>query len=105
MTRTLSQVEVKAKVGGSENKVSKTTSPQTHFRIQSYRKELKMYWNYFQDLMTTYCIGYSESKYCLRMSLMHPQDRHFAHMPWLPVSIEKPQTPFREIRVMFVPVR
>jgi len=53
------------------------------------------------------CVGYSESKYRLRISLAHPRDCHFAHVQWLPVSIEKPQTPFREIRVMFmfVPVR
>jgi len=40
-------------------------------------------------------VGYSESTYRLRVSLAHP------------LSIEKPQTPFREIRVMFmfVPVR
>ena len=52
-------------------------------------------------------VGYSESKYCLRISLAHPGDRHFAHVQWLPLSIDKPQTPFREIRVrfMFDPVR
>ena len=52
-------------------------------------------------------VGYSESKYRLRISLAHPRDCHFAHMQWLPLSIEKPQTPFREIRIMFmfVPVR
>ena len=52
-------------------------------------------------------VGYSESKYRLRISLAHPRDCHFAHVQWLPLSIEKPQTPFREIRVMFmfVPVR
>jgi len=51
--------------------------------------------------------GYSESKYRLRISLARPQDCHFTHMQWLPLSIEKPQTPFREILVMFmfVPVR
>ena len=54
-----------------------------------------------------YYVGYSESKYCLRISLTHPQDCHFAHVQWLPLSIEKPQTPFCEICVMFmfVPVR
>ena len=52
-------------------------------------------------------VGYSESKYRLRISLAHPRDCHFAHVQWLPLSIEKPQTPFREIRLMFmfVPVR
>ena len=52
-------------------------------------------------------VGYSESKYRLRVSLAHPRDCHFAHVQWLPLSIEKPQTPFRDIRVMFmfVPVR
>jgi len=52
-------------------------------------------------------VGYSESKYRLLISLAHPQDCHFAHVPWLPLSIEKPQTPFREIRLMFmfIPVR
>jgi len=47
-------------------------------------------------------VGYSESKYRLRISLKHPRDCHFAHVQWLPLSIEKPQTPFREIRVMFM---
>jgi len=52
-------------------------------------------------------VGYSESKYRLRISLAHPRDGRFAHVQWLPLTIEKPQTPFREIRVMFmfVPVR
>jgi len=52
-------------------------------------------------------VDYSESKYRLRRSLAHPRDCHFAHVQWLPLSIEKKQTPFREIRVMFmfVPVR
>ena len=52
-------------------------------------------------------VGYSESKYRLRISLAHPRDCQFAHVQWLPVSIEQPKTPFREIRVMFmfVPVR
>ena len=51
-------------------------------------------------------VGYSESKDRLRISLAHPPNCHFAHVQWLPVSIEKPQTPFREIRDMFtfVPV-
>ena len=51
--------------------------------------------------------AYSESKYRLRISLAHPRDCHFAHVQRLPLSIQKPQTPFREIRVMFmfVPVR
>ena len=46
--------------------------------------------------------GYSESKYRLCISLAHPRDCPFAHVQWLPLSIEKPQTPFREIRVMFM---
>ena len=46
-------------------------------------------------------VGYSASKYRLRISLAHPRDRHFAHVQWLPLSIEKPQMPFREIHVMF----
>jgi len=52
-------------------------------------------------------VGYSENKYRLRISLAHPRDGHFAHVQWLPLSIQKPQTRFREIRVMFmfVPVR
>ena len=50
-------------------------------------------------------VGYLESKYRLRISLAHPRDCHFAHLQRLPLTIEKPQTPFREIRVkfMFVP--
>jgi len=44
---------------------------------------------------------YSESKYRLRIFLAHPQDRQFVHVQ-LPLSIEKPQTPFREICVMFM---
>jgi len=47
----------------------------------------------------------SESKYRLRISLAHPRDCHFAHVQWLPLSTGKPQTPFREIRVMFMFVR
>ena len=52
-------------------------------------------------------IAYSDSKYHLRISLAHPQDCPFTHVQWLPLSTEKPQTPFREICVMFmfVPVR
>jgi len=52
-------------------------------------------------------IVYSESKYSLRISLAHPRDCHFAHVQWILLAIEKPQTPFREIRIMFmfVPVR
>jgi hypothetical protein len=46
--------------------------------------------------------GYSESKYCLRISLAHPRDCPFAHVQWLPLSIEKPHTPFCENRVIFV---
>jgi len=47
-------------------------------------------------------VGYSESKYRLRISLAHLRDCHFAHVQWLPLSTEKPQTPFREFRVMFI---
>jgi len=47
-------------------------------------------------------VGYSESKYRLRISLAHPRDCHFAHVQRLPLSTEKPQMPFREIRVMFM---
>ena len=52
-------------------------------------------------------VGYSESKYHLRISLLHPRDCHFTHMQRLPLSIGKPQMPLREIHVMFmfVPVR
>jgi len=52
-------------------------------------------------------VGYSESKYHLRISFAHPRVCRFAHVEWLPLSIEKPQAPFREICVMFmfVPVR
>ena len=60
---------------------------------------------YFKNIDTTYLatyVGYSESKYRLRISLAHPRDCHFAHVQSLPLSIEKPQTPFREIRVMFM---
>jgi len=28
-------------------------------------------------------VGYSESKYRLRISLAHPRDCHFAHVRWL----------------------
>ena len=44
-------------------------------------------------------VGYSESKYRLRISLAHPRDCHFAH-------VQKPQMPFCEICFifMFVPV-
>ena len=57
------------------------------------------------NIYTIY-VGYSESKYRLRISLAHTRDCHFAHVQFLILSIEKPQTPFREIRVtfMFVPV-
>jgi len=52
-------------------------------------------------------VGYSESKYRLRISIAHPRPCHFEHVQWLRLSIQKPQTPFREIRFMFmfVPVR
>jgi hypothetical protein len=52
-------------------------------------------------------IGYSESKYCLCISLAHPRDCPFARVQWFLLSVEKPQTPFREIHVMFmfIPVR
>ena len=36
-------------------------------------------------------VGYSESKYRLRISLAHPWDCHFARVQWYPLSIEKPQ--------------
>ena len=51
-------------------------------------------------------ICYLESKYGLRISLVHHRDCHFVHVQWLPLSTEKPQTPFREIHsmFMFVPV-
>ena len=47
-------------------------------------------------------VGYLESKYHLRIFLAHPRDCHFAHVQSLSLSIEKPQTPFCEIRVMFM---
>ena len=47
-------------------------------------------------------VGYSESKYRLRISPAHPRDCPFAHVQWLPLSIEKPQMQFREIRVKFM---
>ena len=52
-------------------------------------------------------VGYEESKNRLRISLAHPRECHSAHVQWLPLLTEKPQMPFREIRVMFmfVPVR
>jgi len=36
----------------------------------------------FQVFYTKHSIyvGYSESKYCLRISLVHPRDCHFAHV-------------------------
>ena len=62
---------------------------------------------YIELVVWQFYVGYSESKDRLRISLTHPPDCHFAHVQWLPLSIEKPQTPFREIRAMFmfVPVR
>jgi len=70
--------------------------------IQSYIIWFDMNYAY----LMTYA-GYSESKYRLRISLAHPRDCHFAHVQWLPLSIEKPQMSFSEIRFvfMFVPVR
>ena len=53
-------------------------------------------------LFLLYYVRYSESKYRLRISLAHPRDWHFANVQWLPLSIEKTQTPFRDIRVMFM---
>ena len=52
-------------------------------------------------------VSFSESKYRLHISLAHPRDCHFAHVQRLPLSIEKAQTLFHEIRIMFmfVPVR
>jgi len=47
-------------------------------------------------------VGYSESKYRLRISLAHHRGCHFAHVQRFPLSVEKPQTPFREIRIMFM---
>jgi len=60
-----------------------------------------------QHMQTVKYVGYSESKYRLRISLAHPLDCHFAHVQGLPLSIRKPHTPFRETRIMFmfVPVR
>ena len=70
----------------------------TEKKNNTYLHILKLLYSY---------VGYSESKYRLRISLAHPRDCHFAHAQWLPLSIVKPQAPFREIRVMFmfVPVR
>ena len=65
------------------------------------KKWLSINFNFHSCYINIY-IGYSESKYRLRISLTHPRDCHFAHVQWLPLSIEKPQTPFREIRVMFM---
>ena len=47
-------------------------------------------------------VGYSESKYRLRISLAHPRDCPFAYVQWLPLSVEKPQMQFREIRIKFM---
>ena len=47
-------------------------------------------------------VGYSESKNRLRISLAHTRDCPFAHVQWLPLSVEKPQMQFREIRVKFM---
>ena len=60
-----------------------------------------------RTLIRSNYIGYSESKYRLRISLAHPRDCPFAQVQRLPLTIEKPQTPFREIRIifMFVSVR
>jgi len=49
-------------------------------------------------------VGYSESKYRLRISLAHPRDCHFAHVQGLHLSIEKSQMSFC-VMFMFVPVR
>ena len=59
------------------------------------------------DTFKSIYVGYAEIKYHLCTSLAHPRDCHFAHVHWLPVSIEKWQMPFHEIRIMFlfVPVR
>jgi len=51
-----------------------------------------------ESILRTLYEGYSESKYRLLISLTHPRDCPFAHVQWLPLLIEKPQTPFREIR-------
>jgi len=58
-------------------------------------------------LKDTMYVGFLESKYLLRISLVHPPDCHFARVHWLPLSIENSRMPFHEIRVMFmfVPVR
>jgi len=71
---------------------------------QLYVSTMTTEWVIITDVMY---VGYSECKYRLRVSLAHPQDCNFAYVRWLPLSIEKPQTPFREIRAMFmfVPVR
>ena len=70
---------------------------------------IELYGEMYVSLLAVFSlyVGYSESKYRLRISLAHPRDCHFAHVQWLPLSVEKPRTPFREIRVMFmfVPVR
>ena len=40
-------------------------------------------------------VGYSESKYRLRISPALPRVCNFAHVQWLPLSTDKQQTPFR----------
>ena len=78
-----------------------------HVWYQWSEKELEaanvQIWNHLSDGN----VGYSENKNRLRIFLAHPRDRHFTHVQWLPLSIEKPQKSFREIRVMFmfVPMR
>jgi len=54
------------------------------------------------SIVVSFYVGYSESRSRLRVSLAHPRDCHFAHVQWLPLSFEKPQTPFREILIMFM---
>ena len=74
--------------------------------INKYKKYIYIY-NTINTISNTGYVGYAESKYRLRISLVHPRDCYFAHVQRLPLSVEKQQTPFREIRVMFmfVPVR
>ena len=41
-----------------------------------------------KDWVSPLYVGYSESKYRLHISLAHPRDSHFAHVQWLPLSID-----------------
>jgi len=78
------------------------------YKINNYKKLVVTYHIEYKQkthVDTQYIhiyVCYSENKYLLRISLAHPRDCHFAHVQRLPLSIEQPQTPFLDIRVMFM---